>query len=458
MARDSIRSLVRPTFSRSVAAIRTPGEFFTDATHHGCLCSGCHQDVRPRRRAVERVRSDQALPTVSYSTMYPSARALPRTLTSRLTIVITCGASPSSSVVARCTASSVRIGSTGNGRRTRASTARSTSTMKQRRSKVRRARKAASSPADVNRPVARARMIARPASARARADVTRCVPAGAFRTAGSRSSNAATSALDSMYRMLAAATSGRRARVMVFRAERRGTLRFATIAVDQLSGGSRRQPNVGPVLEWVTSFHRRMKNAGCEEFLPPASRRRADTASWRHEFGDDAPVSGHRNPLACFNSPDVAAQVDSQLSDGCLHPIDIATCGHICNVRRNQRDSCMSREHVTSLWLTTARQAIDRAQEGRCAVGWACGVRRLRVLDPSTLLPAPRRRGEDRAFVKKAELSGVPLQGLDRSTLVSPVAPPRWWRRRSSSSTSSPRRRAWPQRHRSPAPRSACAG
>ena len=145
----------------------------------------------------ESVRA-RALRKMSYSTTYPSARALSRTLSSRVTIVTTCGASPSRSAVARCTASSVRIGSTGNGRRTRSRTSRSTSRMKQRRSNVRRARMAACSSAGVSRPAARARMIARPASATSSADVTCCVPAGAFRAAGSCSSNAATSALDSM--------------------------------------------------------------------------------------------------------------------------------------------------------------------------------------------------------------------------------------------------------------------
>ncbi len=263
--------------------------------------------------------------------MYPSARALSRTLTSRVTIVTTCGASPSSSVVARCTASSVRIGSTGNGRRTRASTARSTSTMKQRRSKVRRARTAACSSAGVNRPVKRARMIARPASERVRADVTCCVPPGAFRTAGSCSNNAATSAVDSTYRMLVATALGRPAGVTVFRVERRrGTLRFATIAVDQFSGGSRPQPDIRPVLERVTSFHGRMENAGRNQLFPPAAGRPTAPSTWRHDFGDDASVSGHRDSLARFNSPDVAAQVVFQLSDAGLHPINIATCGHIC--------------------------------------------------------------------------------------------------------------------------------
>ena len=171
----------------------------------------------------------------------PNAWAFSRTRASRVTMVTSCGASPSSSVVARCTASSVRIGSTGNGRRTRASTARSTSRMKQRRSKVRRARTAACSSSAVNRPVARARMIARPASARVRADVTCCVPTGGgFMAAVSCSNSAATSALDSMYRMLAAGSFGPASTRGCLRAERRrGALRFATIAVDQFGGRAR---------------------------------------------------------------------------------------------------------------------------------------------------------------------------------------------------------------------------
>jgi hypothetical protein len=219
----------------------------------------------------------------------------------------------------------------GNGRRTRVSTARSTSSMKQRRSKVRRARTAACSCAGVNRPVARARMIARPASARVRAEVTSCVPAGnGFKAAVSCSSSAATSALDSMYRMLAATALSLGARPADVRAERRrGTLRFATIAVDQCSGGARRQPDVRPVLERVTSFHGRVKNAGCDELLPPPVRGRASTLPWRHELGHNTPVGGHQDPLACFNAPDVAAQVVFQLSNAGLHRTNIAICGHI---------------------------------------------------------------------------------------------------------------------------------
>jgi len=232
--------------------------------------------------------------------MYPSARAFSRRRSSRVTIVTTCGASPSSSIVARCTASSVRIGSMGNGRRTRASTAWSTSRMKQRRSKVCNARMAACSSATVNRAVARARMIARPASARVSADVTCCVPADTgFIAVVSRSNRAATSALDSRYRMLATPALGRRARVAAFGPERpREALRFATVAVDQFSGGARRQPDVRPVLERVTSFHWGMEDAGCNKFVPPASRRSAPTVSWRDDFGDHTPVGGDRNPLA----------------------------------------------------------------------------------------------------------------------------------------------------------------
>src|SRR6185436_19510427 len=121
-------------------------------------------------------------------------------------------------------------------------------------------------------------------------------------------------ALDSMYRRLAVTAFARPARTPGFRAERRrGMLRFATIAVDQCSGGAPRQPNVGPVLERVSRFHWRMQNAGSEEFLPAAFGRCPETASGRHDLGDDAPVSRHRNPLPCFDAPDVAAQVVFQL-------------------------------------------------------------------------------------------------------------------------------------------------
>jgi len=276
-----------------------------------------------------------SLRALSYSTMYPSARALSRTLTSRVTIVTTCGGSPSNSAVARCTASSVRIGSTGKGRRTRSRTARSTSRMKQRRSKVRRARTAACSSAAVTRPVARARIIARPTSPNVNADVTCCVPAGSdFMAAVSCSSNAATSALDSIYLMLVPEDVGRRAAAAVFRgARRRAGLRFATIAVDQFSRGALRQSDVRPILERVARFDGGMENAGRNKLVPPASRRSAATASWRDELGDHTPVGGDRNTLARFDSADVAAQVVFELPDAGLHVMNIATCGHICNGR-----------------------------------------------------------------------------------------------------------------------------
>jgi hypothetical protein len=70
--------------------------------------------------------------------------------------------------------------------------------MKQRRSKACKARTAACSSAAVKRAAARARMIARPASASVNADVTYRVPRGSgFKTAASCSNSAATSALDS---------------------------------------------------------------------------------------------------------------------------------------------------------------------------------------------------------------------------------------------------------------------
>src|SRR6478609_1096565 len=108
--------------------------------------------------------------------------------------------------------------------------------------------------------------------------------------------------------MLAATAFGRRPRGAVsWTGRRRGTLRFATIAVDQLRGGSRRQPDVGPVLEWVTRFYGRMENPGCKELVPSASGRRAAPSSWWHELGHNASMRGDRNPLTGFDPTDVTA-------------------------------------------------------------------------------------------------------------------------------------------------------
>ena len=146
---------------------------------------------------------------------------------------------------------------------------------------------------------ARARMIARPASAKVRADVTCCVPAGGgFMAAVSCSNSAATSALDSMYHTFAPAALGRRARVADFRVgRRRGALRFATIAVDQFSGGARRQPDVRPVLERVTGFHWRVENAGgCrhDEGAPRTLPPRGELRQGEH-LGKEPGVT-HANP------------------------------------------------------------------------------------------------------------------------------------------------------------------
>ena len=180
-------------------------------------------------------------------------------------------------------------------------------------------------------------MMARPASARVRADVTCRVPAGdGFKTACHAPTvlprARSTPRIECSLRRSRAGT-----RVAVFRGARRAAeLRFATIAIDQFGRGPPRQPDVRPILERVASFHRGVEDAGRNEFVPSASGRRAGTMSRRNEFGDHAPVGGHRNPLACFDAADVAAQVVFELSDTGLHALNIATCGHIFNGRRYQ--------------------------------------------------------------------------------------------------------------------------
>src|SRR5688572_12919246 len=97
------------------------------------------------------------------------------------------------------------------------------------------------------------------------------------------SSSAATSALDSMYRMLASAALRRRGPAAALRGVPgdRG-LRFATVAVDQFGGGARRQSDVRPVLEGVAGLRRRMENAGRDELVPPVSGRAAAVTSGRN--------------------------------------------------------------------------------------------------------------------------------------------------------------------------------
>lgn len=284
-------------------------------------------------------------------------------------MVTSCGASSSNSAVARWTASSVRIGSTGNGRPTRASTARSTSTVKQRRLNVRRARTAACSCAAVNRPVARARTIARAASAKVRADVTCRAPTGSASIAVvSCSSRAATSALDSMYRTLVTAVRTGRAVAPGFRGDRRrAVLRFATVAVDQFGGGATGQPDVGPILERVAGFNGRMENARRNQLVPAASARASRSSSRRHQFGNHAAVGRDRNSLASLDAPDVTAQIVLQLADASFHsPYNIATCGHTCKVCTSDLDRRGNggRELLPSCHNIATTAAESRGSEG----------------------------------------------------------------------------------------------
>ena len=119
---------------------------------------------------------------------------------SRVTTVMSCGGSPSNSAVARWTASSVRIGSTGNGRHARASTASVTATTSQRRRNPCSQRSPARSSAGVKRPATRAPTRAREASVNVRADVMRRRrPRNTLRATASCSRSAASKALVSTY-------------------------------------------------------------------------------------------------------------------------------------------------------------------------------------------------------------------------------------------------------------------
>src|SRR6187397_1212906 len=144
------------------------------------------------------------------------------------------------------------------------------------------------------------------------------------------SSSAATSALDSMYRMLAStAFPGRRLAPALRARAGDGRLRFATVAVYQFSRGARRQPDVRPVLERIPALGRGMENAGGDEFVPPASRELSPITSRRNQFGDHTSVGCHGNPFAGFDPAEVAAQVVAKVPDTGAHASIIATCGYI---------------------------------------------------------------------------------------------------------------------------------
>ena len=185
------------------------------------------------------------------------------------------GPSPSSSAVARWTASSVGIGSSGNGRRTRSSTARSTSRIKQRRANIRRARTAACSSSAMRRPVARARMMARPACASVRADVTCCAPRGIFFSLRCRAQAARRPERSTACTALSSGRPWGRSDGPQPSCGRNGAVEhYASPRSASISccGRTRRQADIGPVLERVATLHRRMKNTAGNELVPSTSR------------------------------------------------------------------------------------------------------------------------------------------------------------------------------------------
>jgi hypothetical protein len=223
-------------------------------------------------------------------------------------------------------ASSVRIGSTGNGRPARVRIASVTLTMWQRRANFWRVSSAARCCWTVTLPARCARRTARLVSAIVRVDVIRRPGARieAF-AAMSPSITAATRALDSMYRQAGAAAADERPAGV----RRCGTaLRFATVAVNQ--GGCRagRKPNLRAVFHRVTVLNGWRNRAGGHEQVDLANSAAA-AGGWRNKLGDNPPVSGNYDTLSRLDSPDVPAKVVLQFSYAGLHVSSIAICGHI---------------------------------------------------------------------------------------------------------------------------------
>jgi hypothetical protein len=163
--------------------------------------------------------------------------------------------------------------------------------------------------------------------------------------------------------MLASAACRRRGRVGALRDVTGGLgLRFATIAVDQSSGGAWRQPDIGPVLEGVAGLHRGMEDASRDELVPSGCARGAPSTSRRNQFRDHTPVGGDGNPLAGFNAANVSAQVVPQLANAGVHGQIIATYGHIWQLHAVTSASFVSLHQCIAI-LTSIRSRTSSARK-----------------------------------------------------------------------------------------------
>ena len=136
-----------------------------------------------------------------------------------------------------------------------------------------------------------------------------------------------------------------------------------------------------------------METPACQELFPSGTGRRASPSSWRHELGHNAPVRGHRNPLACFDSTDIAAQVVFELSDTGLHPANIATCGHSCKLRGRRRQASLSQRGVVVLVFRhdEGDQDVDVEQSAYACRYWPSA---RRSTSATVRVGAPGRRGK----------------------------------------------------------------
>jgi hypothetical protein len=106
---------------------------------------------------------------------------------------------------------------------------------------------------------------------------------------------------------------GRRARLG--RAGR--DLRFATVFIDQACGGSGQEAQIRPVLQWVAGLEWRARDACSHELIVSRPISIGDVCRRRAKFRDDAPVRGHGNPFATFNSTHILTQIVLELANAC---------------------------------------------------------------------------------------------------------------------------------------------
>ena len=92
-------------------------------------------------------------------------------------------------------------------------------------------------------------------------------------------------------------------------------LRFATIRVNQFGSRARWESDVRPILSRIARLEWWPDHAGGHELVETACPAAFRVGSRRNKLRDDPSVRGDRDPLASFDSADVATEIVFQIAN-----------------------------------------------------------------------------------------------------------------------------------------------